>query len=105
MQCKYYIEQFYEHPAQKMAFDKFDSDVEKYSLPTLYMTSDEAKEYSDIMTPIDTYREETVAQVIAGKLPESAMDEYFEKLEELGIERAIELKQAAYDRYLARSVN
>lgn len=102
MQSKDYIEQVYQHPAQKDAFKKFKSDVLKYKLPVTYLTDEEQKTYTDIMTPLNTYREETIAKIISGKLPLSELDNYFKKLKEMGIEEVIKIKQASYDRYLAR---
>jgi len=103
MQSKDYIGQFYQHPTQSEAFEKFESDVLKYKMPIVYLTADEQKEYTDIMTPINTYREETIAKIISGKLPLSELDNYYKQLKKLGIERAIEIQQAAYDRAAARS--
>ena len=105
MQSKDYIEQFYDHPSQKEAFSKFKSDVLKYKMPITYLTDEEQKSYTDIMTPINTYREETIAKIISGKMPLDELDNYYAKLKELGIERVIKIKQASYDRYLARSEN
>ena len=62
-------------------------------------TQEEQKKLSDILTPIYTYREETVAKLISGKLDISYLDEYFQKMKDMGIEEAISIKQHAYDRY------
>lgn len=97
-----YIHQFYQRPEQQMAFGIWDSDTLDYKLPILYFTGEEQKRYTDIMTPIDTYREETLAKLVTGKLDLTYLDEYFRELKRMGIEEAIELKQAAYDRYLKR---
>lgn len=98
-----YIEQFYDQPMQNEAMEKWDSATLDYKLPTLYLTTEEQKQYNDIMTPIDTYREETVAKLISGKLEMSYLDTYFAELKRMGIEDAIALEQAGYDRYLART--
>ena len=103
MQSKDYIGQFYQHPTQSEAFDKFKSDVLKYKMPITYLTTEEQKTYSDIMTPVNTYREETIAKIISGKLPLSELDKYYEQLKKLGIEDAIKIQQAAYDRAMSRS--
>lgn len=97
-----YIDQYYALDIQKKAFDMWDSDTLEYKMPPVQLTADEQKTYTDIMTPIDTYREETVAKLISGKMDISKLDEYFAELKRLGIEEAIEIQQAAYDRYAAR---
>lgn len=97
-----YIEQNYSQKIQRDALNKVDSDVLKYMLPEVYMTNEEQKTYSDIMTPVNTYRDETIAKIISGKMPLGELDNYYAQLKKLGIEKAIEIKQAAYDRYLER---
>ncbi len=97
-----YIHQYYQREEQQQAFGIWDSDTLDYKLPILYFTRDEQKKYTDIMTPIDTYREETLAKLVTGKMDISYLDEYFSELKRMGIEEAISLKQAAYDRYLER---
>ncbi len=97
-----YIHQYYRRPEQQMAFGIWDSDTLNYKMPILYFNAEEQKKYTDIMTPIDTYREETLAKLVTGKLDLSYLDEYFSELKRMGIEDAISLKQAAYDRYLKR---
>ena len=94
-----YTEQYYTNEEQKKALDMTDSDAWKYKLPNMTYTQEEQKKLSDILTPIYTYREETVAKLISGKLDISYLDEYFQKMKDMGIEEAISIKQHAYDRY------
>lgn len=97
-----YTEQYYTNEEQKKALDMTDSDAWKYKMPNMTYTPEEQKRLNDILTPIYTYREETVAKLISGKLELSYLDEYFQKMKEMGIEEAISIKQSAYDRYMER---
>ena len=54
------------------------------------------------MTPINTYREETVAKIISGKMDIKELDTYFSKLKDMGIEKAIKIYQDAYNAYLKK---
>lgn len=54
------------------------------------------------MADISTYLEETVDKVILGQYDLDYLDTMADQMKNMGIERAIELKQAALDRYNAR---
>ena len=103
VQSSDYIDQYYANDAQKKALTMWNSDVLKYKMPIVYLTEEEQKNYSDIIAPINTYREETVAKLISGKMPMSELDNYFTQLKKLGIEEAIKIQQTAYDRATARA--
>lgn len=69
----------------------------------LTLTADESVERASIMTDIDTFLKEQTAQMITGVLDvETNWDSYKSTIESMGIDRATEITQAAYDRYLAR---
>lgn len=98
-----YIEQYYNTPAQNEALARWtECEMEKYKVPQVIMTTDESDEYSAIMGQVNTYMEETYNAFIVGKTPISEFDNFVAKIKELGIDRAIEIRQAAYDRYLNR---
>jgi len=81
--------------------NKYD-DVQK--IPSLVsMTSEESREYTDIFNKVMNYAASEVYAYIFGEKSFDTWGEFTAILEKLGIERAIELKQAAYDRYAARS--
>lgn len=71
-------------------------------VPPISMTGDEQAEYATIMADIETYLAETVDKVILGQYDLDYIDTMAEQMKNMGIERAIELKQAALDRYNAR---
>ena len=96
-----YIYQFYALDEQKKALDLWpDTDALKYKMPLVPMTAEENNEYTRIMTDVDAYREQVLYKTITGKMPVSQLDEYYQGIKDRGIERAIEIQQAAYDRYL-----
>ena len=71
-------------------------------LPAISMTTEELEEFNMLITDIKTYAKEYRMKFILGSESLDKFDEFREGLVDLGIERAIELKQAAYDRFLAR---
>lgn len=101
-QNKYYILQFYSLDAQKAALDVWpQTDALKYKLPILSLTAEENREYTKIMQEIETYREEVLYKTISGKTGLAEFEGYFAEMKDRGIERAIEIQQAAYDRYMS----
>lgn len=77
----------------------------KYDLmlpPTMTMTEDESQEYASLYTSIQTLVQENTVKFIMGNLSVDEYDKFVEKLHTFGIDRCIELKQAAFDRYKAR---
>jgi putative aldouronate transport system substrate-binding protein len=66
------------------------------------LTADEADEHSSIYSDINTYLQENIAQFMTGAKDMDQWDSFVETLYDMGIEDCIALKQAAYDRYLAR---
>lgn len=78
------------------------TDAAKHTLPLIAMTEEENKEFSEIMGDINTFREEKLAKLVSGQESLDTLNSYYETLKNMKMERAIELKQQAYDRYLAR---
>lgn len=70
-----------------------------HCLPTLLMSSADQKEYTDIMTEIETYVSETTLGIVCGHLPLSTLDTMNDQLKSMRIERAIEIMQNAWDTY------
>jgi putative aldouronate transport system substrate-binding protein len=68
----------------------------------LTMTPEEGPEFSSIMSEVNTYVEEMTLRFIMGVRPLSDFEAYRDQLDRMGIEEAIELQQAAYERYLER---
>ncbi|MDR1539062.1 MAG: extracellular solute-binding protein [Clostridiales bacterium] len=74
-----------------------------YKLPRITQTSEESNEYANIVSEVNTYLVESWAQFINGKKNVDAdFDDFRNTLRQLGIERAIELRQLALERYNQR---
>ena len=76
-----------------------------YLLPSgVSLTVDENSERSSIMSNVNTYISEMRLKFITGavKLDDASWNEYIAKLDSYGLNRAIEITQAAYDRYLGK---
>lgn len=71
-------------------------------LPPTSLTGDEQAEYASIMNDIETYFDETIDKIILQQLPLEHLDTMVEQMKNMGIERAIEIKQASLDRYNKR---
>ncbi len=85
-------------------YDVWSEADDTWRLPSsVTLTQDESTERAALYADISTTVKEQTAQFISGALDiESNWDAYIASLESSGIERAIEITQAAYDRYLAR---
>ncbi len=79
-----------------------DNDAAYVMSGSLSMNADEATEFANIMTDIETYRSEMVVNFILGVEPIENYDAFVEQIRSMNVERAIELKQASYDRFNAR---
>ncbi|MDO4740080.1 MAG: hypothetical protein Q4A66_05370 [Eubacteriales bacterium] len=66
------------------------------------MTVDEGAEFATLYTDIETYVQECNVKFIMGQMDLAEYDAYRAQLESMNIDRCIELKQAALDRYNAR---
>ena len=96
-----YHEQYLNSPLLDSAIKTWqNTDMDKYLVPVLNMTIEEQEEYDNIIKDVQTYEMEMLYKYISGKEDCSNMDEYFNVMKNMGIERAIELKQIAYDRYM-----
>lgn len=73
-----------------------------YVIPSITQSAEESEEYSTIMADIETYTEQMILKFIMGVEPIDKFDEYVEQVKKMKIDRAIELRQAALDRYEAR---
>lgn len=99
IQDRRYIEQYYGTDRQRDAIVQWaDNDYYDYKIPHLLMTTEENAECSEIMTEIETYVNEYFNKTIIGKSSIDEFDSFVEKLKSMGIERALEIRQAAYDR-------
>lgn len=68
----------------------------------LTLTVDESKELTSIQTKLSNYSDEMVYKFIFGEVSLDEFDTFVQTLKELGSERAEEIYQQAYDRYVSR---
>ncbi|MCI8602274.1 MAG: extracellular solute-binding protein [Oscillospiraceae bacterium] len=85
------------------SYEVWGSAGEDWRLPSLSLTQEESVERAALYADIQTHVKEKTAQFISGALDIDAnWDSYIAEMEKMGIERAIEITQGAYERYLAR---
>jgi putative aldouronate transport system substrate-binding protein len=90
-------------PEQKEAIQLFASADTSLNVPnSLSLTSEESSKLGQIMTDINTYKEETMLRILMGVDPISKLDEFQDRLKKMGIDEANKIYQAAYDRFNAR---
>jgi len=103
VQDKRYILQYLTLPQQQEALATWTkTDVEKFKIPPITPTPEEASELAQIMNDVNTLIDEMTLKIILGNEPVAAYDSYMEKLNSLKIDRAIEIQQTALDRYNKR---
>jgi putative aldouronate transport system substrate-binding protein len=73
-----------------------------HMIPPTSLTAQEGEKFASIMNNVKTYRDEMVIKFITGAADLSKFDEYVNEIKKMGIDEAIKLQQAAYDRYLKR---
>lgn len=70
--------------------------------PSVTLTAEEGAELAAILSDITTYRDENVIKYILGTESLDQYDRFVETIKNMDIERAIEIRQNAYDRLQAR---
>lgn len=90
-------------PGVQQCIDTWATQPNDWLVPdNIAPTPDEATEIANIMTDINTYRDEMTLKFIMGQEPLSGFDAFVQKIQSMNIDRAIAIKQAAIDRYNAR---
>lgn len=72
------------------------------TLPPFRLSVDEASKSTSIMSQVNTYLNETMTAIINGQKPISEFEKMVDTIKGMGIEEAIKIHQAAYDRYMAK---
>lgn len=98
-----YAVRMWKWPSQKDASEKWDATDfnDRYPL-TVSMTPEEGTEFAAIMSDIETYRDENAIRYILGTESFDNYGNFVETIKSMNIDRAIEIKQAAYDRLQKR---
>ena len=69
----------------------------------LVYTAEENSELADITVDLYSYEEECFFKLISGNMSFDEWDSFIENCKSMGLERSTEIKQAAFDRFLART--
>jgi putative aldouronate transport system substrate-binding protein len=72
-------------------------------LPPITLSPDESTRYSNIMSDVRTYVDEMTVKFIVGQEPLSRYDNFVRTINSMNVSRAVEIYQAAVDRYNARN--
>ena len=104
MQMNDYVLNLYESQATKDSYSVWaSSGSTDYNMPTgVKLTEEEAARIAEIEAELKTYISETCTKFLIGTADiETGWDDYIKTCEEFGVKEAIDIYQAAYDRYLA----
>jgi len=97
---KRFLELYYVYQEQKDALGIWtDNDMKKHLMPPVSPTPEESSEYARIINEVNSFVDEFTLKAIMGTEDLSNFDQYIKQLEKLNIKRALEIQQAALDRY------
>lgn len=100
-----YIEQYYSLPELAEAVKLWaQTDYGKYMMPPVTATSEEGEELATILNNVKTYASEMENKFITGAEPitDASFQAYQDQLKKFGLEKAVAIEQADYDRYMAK---
>ena len=100
-----YLNGYYPYEAQKEAIITWNEGSElakENNLPTLSYTEEELAEITDIEEVAKARLEVAFCDIILGEKSMDTYDAAIEQAKKDGYERVIEIRQAAYDRYLSK---
>lgn len=83
----------------KLVIDKLGSEYVTEPFPNVMYSAEEFQELPTLTTDIDSYVKTTRAQWITKGNIEEEWDAYIKQLNEMGLERLVEIRTAAYKRY------
>ena len=89
-------------PQQKAAIETWMNAENDRLMPIISPTAEESTRYASIMNDINTYYEEMVNKFIMGVEPISGFDQFVQTVQGMGIEEALQIQQAALDRFNSR---
>ena len=98
-----YLEQYYTIDNQKETNAVWGAtNAASYKIPPITPTAEESKEFSTIMNEINTYRDEMTLKFIFGTENLDDFEDYVKTIENMGLKRALEIQNAALERYQER---
>lgn len=100
IQEKRYAQMYYTYTQQQEAIKTWaNSETERYRMPLISVLEGEYEEYSRIYTAVTEYVDQAFTEFVMGVRSLDDFDGYVEELQNLGLDRMLELQQAAYERY------
>lgn len=95
-----YYNQYLARPQQREAVVTWaQTEAADYLLPPLTYTAEENSELGSLNTDINTLVDENVAAFITGTRSLDEFDDFVEEVKDMDLERAIEIEQAALERF------
>ncbi|WP_336772519.1 ABC transporter substrate-binding protein [Paenibacillus sp. MMO-58] len=89
-------------PQQKDALEIWSKPTVERKMPLVTPTQDESSKFASIMTDINTYKDEMLLKFIMGVEPIDQFDNYVKKIKSMGIDDAVQIQQAALERFSKR---
>ena len=74
----------------------------KRRIPNVTPSLEESSEYASIMNEVNKYVNQMVPKFIMGLESLEEYDAFLEQIKKLKIDRAVEIQQGAYERYMNR---
>lgn len=99
-----YIEQYLQLQIQRDALKAWGAtNMMEHTMPAVSVSEADSAEYNKIIAEVNTFVSEYVSLAINGTYDlENFQTEYVDVLKDIGIERALEIQQKAYEAFLAR---
>ena len=98
-----YMMDYYALDEQKQAMQNWsDKDLTSHLFPNVSYTEEESSGLTSLMSDITTYTDSMIIKFIVGTEPLENFDSYVQTVKNMGIDNAIDIQQAAVDRYNAR---
>ncbi|WP_342666472.1 extracellular solute-binding protein [Saccharibacillus sacchari] len=94
-----HTQQYTTKPQQQESMKQWSDTTQTNKMPPVTIAAENSSRYSSIMTDVNTFKDEMVLKFIMGTESLDQFDSYVEMLKGLGIDEAIELQQAALERY------
>lgn len=98
-----YYTQYLQEPSVKLAPSTWTVDTAAdYILPSVTLTPEESEEAATILADVNTYVNEEVMKFFLGTKSFDEWDSFVKEANAFGLDKAIEIYQNAYDRFIAR---
>ena len=103
VQDKRYMEQYAQLPQQQAALKNWmQTNMKEHLMPNVNLTEEQQAELATVEENLNTYFNEMNAKFITGQESLDKFDEFKAQLNARGLEKYLEYKQQAYDRFMSR---